>query len=284
MLTLPGERLDWDSQTWGRSGGRPRPPGAPQRGQAVPRCPEALGSVQGTTVLLLVKGINEATSLMQRPTATGASRGAGEGGAGFWRCWLGDAALQVSPGGRELQVQTRSPRCPPARGSPSRLGGADRPVSGVVQAEASAVGPAWPAGPGCAGWVTSRSGARGVCRWAGEGCSGLWGQPGPRSCGDGEIGKGWRAAPGRNAPASRLVNLLLPPLLCWRRSCRGHHQERLAQSAEASPRLLTPRAAGPTVGQLQAVHVPRSAPGCSLPGVRGPRWATRQRRVGGEQR
>lgn len=264
MLTLPGERLDWDSQTWGRSGGRPRPPGAPQRGQAVPRCPEALGSVQGTTVLLLVKGINEATSLMQRPTATGASRGAGEGGAGFWRCWLGDAALQVSPGGRELQVQTRSPRCPP-RGA-AHLG--------------------WGCGSPCVWGCASRGFGRGprlacgarVCRLGDVPLWSTW-------C----LQVGWGGVLGALGAAG--------PSVLWRWGDRQRPAGCTREECARLPARKPPPPASPVLeevmqrsssgeagtkcrGQLQAAHSPGCgahggpAPGCSLPGLQGPRWAS----------
>ncbi|XP_070319587.1 collagen, type I, alpha 1b-like [Odocoileus virginianus] len=54
------------------------PPSSPlpsKRGQAIPRGPEAPGSTQETSVLLLVKGINEAKGLRQWPMAAGASQG-----------------------------------------------------------------------------------------------------------------------------------------------------------------------------------------------------------------
>nr|CAI9700276.1 unnamed protein product [Rangifer tarandus platyrhynchus] len=182
------------------------------------------------------------------------------------RCWLGDAALQASPGARELLVETWSLQRPPVRGCSSQLG-ADRPVSGGVQAEAVAVGPAWPGGPGHAGRVTCPLWST----WCPQvGWGGVLGAPG--AAGPSVL---WRWGD-RRRPAGctreecarlLLVKLLLPPLECWRRSCRGHHQERLAQGAEASSgsshpgvrgpqwtssRLLTPRGTGPSAGRQAA--------------------------------
>ena len=101
MLTLPGERLDWDSRTWGRSGVLLVPLRGGRPFQDAPRPWAACKELQSCYWSKESMRRRASCSGRQQPGRLGVR---GEGGAGFWRCWPGDAALQVSPGGRELQV------------------------------------------------------------------------------------------------------------------------------------------------------------------------------------